>query len=234
MNIKILGCKYPSEVVDKITKLARRLKSAQAKIEEESDDWDPKEKIEMENIWQDKELHFEDEKPNVLRGILKDVIYFEIPNDEDASLKKTIGLMKKVGQLAIRFPKGEKMCCYTFKNQIVGQGIGDSKKKAKEAAEEDFRKALKANCYTIKAKHFNETENFSLILGRELNDKRNDSASIEITIRREDFLCHENKNQLDPIQIHRLLNISFRQIQTEYDLVFTNDFSKDDRAMISR
>jgi hypothetical protein len=89
-----------------------------------------------------------------LRNLLKDVILFENADVSDTnwSLNKTTSLMKKVGKVETKYDAESGQCFYLFNDQIIGGGSGDTKKAAKKAADDDFLKTLKDNCFTIRSK----------------------------------------------------------------------------------
>lgn len=206
----------------------------------ETHDWNEQERSEIMKIWQPENLHFENEEPNVFRALLKDVIYFEIPKDEAASLNKTKALMKRVGKVTVEFPRGVKKCCFKFNDRIVGQGVGNTKELAKNAAHDDFIHTVKTNCHTIKKRQLkdaqtepgDEIEKVLEILGAKFNDERVDNVAMQIKITRNDLLA-EMSDKLDQRRINRILS-AFKRIQTEFDLVFKENLSKEDRAMISQ
>lgn len=206
----------------------------------------------------------ESQKSDNLRGLLKDIIYFEVPNDyHNGSLNKTVSVMQKAGKLEMKFNADEKKYFYIFNSQIVGEGASESKKIAKKLADDDLVATLKANCYTIKNKvEFYSPEDviqpknqkteaptstnklqednvgFKMLKllgwsGGSLGSKNNgivDPVNLEIKIGRKG-LGADNNEKFDEKYIRNLLK-NFKNNQVEYDLVFSHEFSKDERAQI--
>jgi XRN-Two Binding Domain, XTBD/G-patch domain len=197
------------------------------------------------------------QKLDNLRGLLRDVINFEVSDNSSAGLSKTIANMQKIGKLEMNYD--EKKYLYVFNGQIIGEGSGATKKEAKKKADEDFVSTLKKNCYTIKHKlAFYTAEDivtpttnddapkdsnklkednlgFKMLkmlgwTGGSLGSKGEgivDPVSCEIKIGRGGL----GSEQLDPKHIRELLR-NFKNSQVEYDLVFSSDFTKEERAQI--
>jgi hypothetical protein len=194
-----------------------------------------------------------------LRGLLSDVIYFEFPNSENASLNKTISILQKSGKFQSKFDAQEKKFLYTFDGQIIGEGKGESKKAAKKLADVELVETLKANCYTIRhkldfyspeeivkpgdqaeanSKKLNENNlGFKMLKmlgwsGGSLGSKNEgivDPVSLEIKIGRGGLGAESDG--FDQKHIRNLLK-NFRDKQIEYDLVFAKEFTKEERAQI--
>lgn len=204
------------------------------------------------------------QKSENLRHLLKDVIYFEMKDDNTGSLNKTLACMQKVGKLVMTYDAVEKIFYYIFDGQIIGEGSGETKKTAKKIADEDVTATLKANCYTIKSKLlFYSAEN---VVKRDQNDS---SSSNQTGKLKEDNLgfkmlkmlgwsggslgSKENEGIVDPVNLEikigrkglgadisdtfdnkyiKNLLRNFKANQVEYDLVFSQDFTKEERAQI--
>lgn len=253
MNTEIKGCKYPIEVADRVEQLAckvaevqnyrevrrdRALEGAaslmQSKHKETTgscpvEDWKLQDYDEIMSVVRPKILFF-DEKSNILRRLLKNVIYFEIPNNIDASLEKTKALMKKIGKITVGFTNGK--CFYNFNGQVVGHGAGSSKREAEDAAEDNFLQNLKDNCFSVVQQETQEIDEIAKVvevIGGEIID-RIDNISMQMKITRGD-LINKKTNKLDLTRLHRIFS-TFQRIETEYDLAFDNEFSKEECAVI--
>ncbi|CAG9806464.1 unnamed protein product [Chironomus riparius] len=203
------------------------------------------------------------QKAKNLKVLLRDVIVFENDEDNDMNycLNKTTACIRKVGKLDIKFDEGTTTYYYVFKDQIIAQGTGESKKVAKKAADEDFIKVLRENCYTIRSKlKFYSGEDVIKKTGNKpVNEKPNqiqegnlgfkllsklgwkggslgsngtgiiDPINLEIKIGRLG-LGSENAN-FDQNYFRNLLQ-AFKQNQLEYDLIFSSEFGKEERASI--
>lgn len=217
-------------------------------------DWTTSEKAQF-NMAFNKEQKF-----NNLRGLLRDVVVFEVPNDVVASRNKTISDIQKRGKLEMKHDKEQKKFLYIFNGQIVGEGSGEVKKEAKKIADEDFWQTLKANCYTITQKLTSYTikdiitpdldktaerdstklkeDNLGFKMlkmlgwtGGSLGSKGEgivDPVSCEIKLGRAGLGANE---KLDPKRIRTMLK-NFKSSKVEYDLVFSNEFTKEERAQI--
>lgn len=194
------------------------------------------------------------------RGLLSDVIKFEFPDDFQAGLNKTISTMQKIGKLEMKFESEQKKFFYIFNGTIIGEGFGVGKKEAKKVADENFMATLAANCYTIKHKKAfftvedivtpNQTEaaaqdpdklkednlGFKMLkmlgwTGGSLGSKGDgivDPVSCEIKIGRGGLGAG---SELDSKKIRELLR-NFKNSQVEYDLVFSKEFTKEERAAV--
>lgn len=219
-------------------------------------DWSTTEKAQF-NMALDK-----NQKCTNLRGLLRDVINFEVPGDPSGGLNKTISHIQKRGKLDMRYEQEEKKFLYVFDGQIIGEGSGTGKKEAKKNADEDLIKTLTANCYTIKHKLAfytiedvvkpNQGEEsakdptklkednlgFKMLkmlgwTGGSLGSKGQgivDPVSCEIKLGRGGLGSNE---QLDPKRIRQMLN-KFKNSQVEYDLVFSSEFTKEERAEVHK
>lgn len=125
-------------------------KTPEVKKVDSAEDWNEEEKTTLG----DEELLNWDhlKEPDDQRGLLINVIYFEVPNDPAASLNKTITFMKKVGKLEKRFDYKKKKFFILFNGEVIAQADGASKKLSQTQAEDELIKTLKANCYTIRSK----------------------------------------------------------------------------------
>lgn len=196
-----------------------------------------------------------------LRGLLRDVVIFEVPDDPQAGMNKTIANMQKIGKLEIKFEAEEKKFFYIFNGQIIGEGTGAGKKEAKKIADEELNRILKANCYTIKHKKAfftvedvvmptqgdsdlqnkdklkEDNVGFKMLkmlgwTGGSLDSKGAgivDPVSCEIKIGRGGLGA--DSNQVDPKRIRQML-MNFKNSQVEYDLVFSSEFTKEERAQV--
>lgn len=229
------------------------------------EDWGESERLNIQNAFCQPIIKFnESQKSENLRSLLKDVIYFEMPQeDQNGSLNKTIAAMQKAGKLQMKFDAAEKKFYYIFNDQIVGEGLGDAKKTAKKVADGDLVETLKANCFTIKIKQeFFTTQNvvepkdrdssmpeksgqlqegnlgFKMLKmlgwkGGSLGTKGDgiiDPINQEIKIGR-GGLGANSSEQFDKKYFGNLLR-NFKSSQVEYDLVFSSEFTKDERANI--
>lgn len=235
----------------------------------EPNDWTKEEKEQINQIPNKPMMQLnERQKSENLRHLLRDVIYFEM-SEEDAngSLNKTLACMQKVGYVTMKHDAVEKKFFYIFGGQIIGEGSGDSKKIAKKFADEDLIATLKQNCYTIKNKlQYYSAENvikprdqnessssspsifgklqednlgFRMLkmlgwsggsLGSKENEGIVDPVNLEIKIGRKG-LGAESNEKFDQKYIRNLLK-NFKDNEVEYDLVFSEDFTKEERAQI--
>ncbi|XP_070493677.1 NF-kappa-B-repressing factor-like [Chironomus tepperi] len=182
-------------------------------------------------------------------------------NDMNYCLNKTTADMRKIGKLDINFDEDTTTYYYIFNDQIIAEGTGESKKVAKAKADENFIKVLRENCYTIRSKlkfysgqdiikktgnkPVNEISNqiqegnlgFKLLSklgwkGGSLGSKGSgiiDPINLEIKIGRLG-LGSEN-NTFDQKYFRNLLQ-NFKHNQLEYDLIFSSEFTKEERASI--
>lgn len=229
--------------------------------------WTEQEQVEIQLLSSTPSIKFnETQKSENLRELLKDVIYFEMADDANWSLNKTVASMEKIGTLTMKHDVAEQKFFYIFGGQIIGEGVGESKKAAKKIADEDLIATLKANCYTIKNKvQFYSAENviephdqnksntsqpntgklqennlgFKMLkmlgwsggsLGAKGNEGIVDPVNLEIKIGRKGFGA-DSSEKFDHKYIRNLLK-NFKDNQVEYDLVFSKEFSKEERAQI--
>lgn len=243
--------------------------AAPRKLGNDLADWNEKERVEVNQNTSNKPIIQlnENQKCENLRSLLKDVVYFEMSEEDvNGSLNKTLACMQKLGNLTMKHDAGQKKFFYIFGGQIIGEGAGDSKKTAKKVADEDLVATLKANCYTIKNKlQYFSAENvikpreqngpsttqsssgklqednlgFKMLkmlgwaggsLGSKGNEGIVDPVNLEIKIGRKG-LGAESVEKLDQKYIRNLLK-NFKDNQVEYDLVFSKDFAKEERAQI--
>lgn len=203
------------------------------------------------------------QKSKNLKILLRDVIVFENDEENDINycLNKTTACIRKVGKLDIKFDEDTTTYFYVFKDQIIAEGTGESKKVAKKAADENFLKILRANCYTIRSKlKFYSGEDVIKKTGNKpVNEKPNqiqegnlgfkllsklgwkggslgsngtgiiDPINLEIKIGRLGLGSENDK--FDQKYFRNLLQ-NFKQNQLEYDLIFSSEFSKEERASI--
>lgn len=185
----------------------------------------------------------------------------EEANDVNYCLNKTTACMRKIGKLDIKFDQDTMTYYYLFNEQIIAEGTGDCKKVAKKAADEDFLNVLRANCYTIRSKLkfysgedvIKKTGNKPVDeiknqiqegnLGYKLLSKLGwkggsldangkgivDPINLKIKIGRLGFGCENDK--FDQKYFRNLLQ-NFKQNQLEYDLIFSSEFTKEERASI--
>jgi hypothetical protein len=239
----------------------KKIESTTINVDE---DWSEAEKLHFQQTTVEKEWFLEymrSHKDDRFRSILKDVIYFELL---DGSISKTISNMQKVGKLQMKFEAEQKKFFYVFDGQVIGEGSGVSKKTAKKLADENLVETLKANCYTIKSKlEFYPAEeivkpkdqNIETVHTGKLQEDNigfkmlkmlgwrggslgaNNSGIIdpinsEIKIGRRGFGA-DNSDNFDAKHIRNLLK-NFKENQVEYDLVFSSEFTKDERAQIHK
>jgi hypothetical protein len=205
----------------------------------------------------------ESQKSKNLKVLLRDVIVFENDEDNDTNycLNKTTACMRKVGKLDIKFDEDTTTYFYVFKDQIIAEGTGESKKVAKKAADEDFLKTLRENCYTIrsKVKFYSGEDVIKKTGNKPVDEKPNqiqegnlgfkllsklgwkggslgsngtgiiDPINLEIKIGRLGLGSENDK--FDQKYFRNLLQ-NFKQNQLEYDLIFSSEFNKDERASI--
>lgn len=204
--------------------------------------------------------------------LLRNVIIFENHKENDIKycLRKTIEHMGKVGKLDIKFNKDNNNYCYVFKNRIIAEGSGESKMKAKKAADEELLKVLRENCYTIKTKvHFfsadheiRKTGNLSINGNKESNQIQEDNLGYkllqklgwkggslgangngiidpiesQIKIGRRGFGSNECKANVknDDFDRNFIQNVleNYQRNQIDYDLIFSAEFSKEERSDI--
>jgi XRN-Two Binding Domain, XTBD/G-patch domain len=201
------------------------------------------------------------QKLNNLRGLLNDVVNFEVPENPSAGFSKTVSYLQKLGKLEMKFE--EQKYLYIFRGQIIGEGKGIGKKEAKKKADEDLIATLKANCYTIVHKKafytVDEvvTPNPTEVIAQNSNKLKEDNlgfkmlkmlgwkggslgtkgegivdpVTCEIKIGRRGL--GGASEQLDPKYIRQLIR-NFKESQVEYDLVFNNEFTKEERAQIHK
>lgn len=236
-----------------------------ASMMDTSQDWNEQDKLDIDSVILRNSVRLnETQKSENLRELLKDVIYFEMADDNDVngSLNKTTACMQKIGKLEMTFDAEQKKYFYVFNGQIIAEGAGESKKAAKKPADEDLVKTLKTNCYTIKSKlefftaekvvnrgqidenpiNSNRIQESNLgfkmlkmlgwgggSLGAK-NDGIVDPVSLEIKIGRRG-LGADSSEEFDIKRIRNMLK-NFKQNQVEYDLVFSSEFTKEERALI--
>ncbi|CRL07976.1 CLUMA_CG020943, isoform A [Clunio marinus] len=196
-----------------------------------------------------------------LKELLKDIIYFEMPkNDLNGSLNKTIAFMQKQGKIQMQYNAEEKKYFYVFNDEVIAEGKG-SKKESKKLADENLIITLKENCYTIKVKkdYYTAVNIVASVNPSELTAPNKilednigfqmlkmlgwnggslgvrpggivDPYTCEIKIGRSGFGT-ENDKSFNLNRIKTLLT-NFKNSQVEYDLVFSKDFTKDERAQI--
>lgn len=286
VNVEFLGCKYPLETMQQVAQLTQEVEeiqeyrktrrnklkrtfvgaqdasqakftktTAKRKLENE-------EKAQRQTRQQPMVKFNQSQQSDNLQELLRDVVYFEMPQDGNCSLNKTTAMMQKMGQLEMKFDAVEKKFLYIFDGQIVGEGAGETKKIAKKLADENLVETLKANCYTIKNKvSFYSIENevkrdkneakdsnsdqikesnlgFKMLKmlgwkGGSLGPKNEgiiDPINCEIKIGRKG-LGADNSDDFDKKYFRNMLR-NFKNSQVEYDLVFSKEFSKEERAQI--
>lgn len=185
----------------------------------------------------------------------------EEANDMNYCLNKTTACMRKIGKLENKFDKDTVTYYYLFEDQIIAEGTGECKKVAKKAADENFLNVLRSNCFTIRSKlRFYSGEDVIKKTGNKpVNENKNqiqegnlgfkllsklgwkggsldangkgivDPINLEIKIGRLGFGCENDK--FDQKYFRNLLQ-SFKQNQLEYDLIFSSEFTKEERASI--
>lgn len=296
--MELLGCKYPQQTMMKVSQLANEVQeirkhresrrgslkrtfvgakdAVQAKIQKT----EAPRKLGTNASCQAQEFSRKDQKPgsilklnksqqkSALQSLLENVIYFEIPDDVNGSISKTISFMQKQGNFEQRFEKDQQKYFYIFNGQIIGEGVGDSKKTAKKIADENLTETLKSNCYTIRSKLlFYSAEN---VITKTSNTK-NKQADVERDKIQENNLGFKmlkmlgwkggslgvkgSEGIIDPVTCEikigrgglgstggnignfdenyfRNLLRNFQKNQLEYDLVFSSEFSKEERARL--
>ncbi|XP_070491796.1 NF-kappa-B-repressing factor-like [Chironomus tepperi] len=190
-------------------------------------------------------------KSKKLKILLRNVIVFEIDdkNDINYCLNKTTACMKKIGKLNIKFNEDTTTYSYVFNDQIIAEGTGESKRLALKAANGQFLKVLRENCYTIRLKNGNkpvdensnqiqeESHDFKLLSklgwkGGSLDPNGTgilDHIKLEIKIGRLGLGSENDK--FDQSYFQNLLQ-NFKQSQLEYDLKLSSEFTKEERAVI--
>lgn len=182
--------------------------------------------------------------------------------DFNYSLNKTTACMKKIGKLDTQFDDECTKFFYIFNDQIIAEGKSDSKKSAKKVADEEFLRVLKENCYTIrnKLKYFSGEEiikkrNESKTVSQKNNQIQEDNLGFKLLSKlgwKGGSLGLNGSGIIDPINLEikigkqglgsemrnfdkkyfRSLLYNFKQNQVEYDLIFSSEFSKEERAQI--
>lgn len=199
-----------------------------------------------------------------MRIQLKDVVIFEDINGQ-LDFNKTSVNMKKLGTFEVTFDSAIGTFLYIFDGQIIGEGKGDTKKKAKYIADQMLETNLRNHCYSVcpKLAYFSAEDVI----------QRGDVATKEVAPNNSDQLKEDNigfrmlkalgwrggtslgpKNEgiIDPINLsikigrqglgnemasfdakyfNDLLK-NFKQNQLEYDLIFSAEFKKEERARI--
>lgn len=94
--------------------------------------------------------------PKTIEEALKDVIYFDLGEDDvdnkNGSINKTISLMKKDFPLDLKFDANTVTYQYVFRDFVIGEGSGQSKKVAKSVADKNFIETLQKHCWTLRSK----------------------------------------------------------------------------------
>lgn len=207
----------------------------------------------------------EDQQIKNLRALLRDVIVFEGSEENDLNycLNKTTACMRKNGKLDLKFDDKNIIYHYSYNDQIIAEGSGDSKKEAKKAADQNLIEVLKANCYTIRSKvKFYSGEDVITKTGnkdvkQESNQIQEDNLGFKLLAKlgwKGGSLGANGTGIIDPINLEikigktglgseiqqfdkkyfRSLLQNFRQNQVEYDLIFSSEFSKEERAEIHK
>lgn len=177
-------------------------------------------------------------------------------------ISKTISLMEKQGTFEQKYDNELQKFFYVFNGRIIGEGSGENKKTARKGATENLIETLKSNCYTIRSKlAFYSPEDvivkgekpknlidqdkiqesnlgFKMLKmlgwsGGSLGSKGDgiiDPVKCEIKIGRSG-LGSNDEDKFDAKQISNLLR-KFRDNHVEYDLVFSSEFSKEERKKI--
>lgn len=295
VNVEFLGCRYPKETMEQVAQMASnvpkilayresrrnslkrtfvgaqdavqaKLKKSTAQRKLANSDWTPQEHSAMDKIFTASVKLNETQKLYNFRGLLKDVIFFEMnENDLNGSLNKTTSYMQKNGKLEMKYDGEQKKYFYVFDGQIIAEGSGDSKKVAKKLADEELVATLKNNCYTIRSKvdyytpesivtreqndsgSSNNTNNklqennigFKMLkmlgwkggaLGAEGKEGIVDPVNLEIKIGRRG-LGADSDGVFDKNWVRDLIK-NFKNNRLEYDLVFSSEFTKEERALI--
>lgn len=240
-----------------------KYKKTEAPRKLELKDWNNEDIKKTEKINQSSMKFTESQKAENLKSLLRDVVFFELEDDENGSLNKTLACIQKTGKLEMKYDCDQKKFFYIFDHQIIGEGPGECKKVAKKLADADLVRTIRSNCYTIKHRRdFYTAENiitpydqarsnqvasnqiqennlgFKMLKmlgwkGGSLGSKGDgivDPINLEIKIGR-GGLGSNSSEQFDQKYIKNLLR-NFKNNQVEYDLVFSNEFTKEERALI--
>lgn len=118
--------------------------------------------------------------PDSIQAALKDVIFFDVDDEEavnkSGSINKTISVMKKKGPVDLNFDEKTITYQYVYQNKIIAEGKSTSKKKAKALADKNFIDTLQTYCYTLKSKlKFFTMEN---VISREDQDSSMSTAKV--------------------------------------------------------
>lgn len=238
VNIEWLGCKYCKEITEQVEFLAQNVPEVKdyrlCKLLKPSkrqnsikSDWDDEEIERIESYVSSVAKFQEIPKVYNFRTLLKDVVLLEVAgDDQEASLNKTITQMQKVGKLDTKFDRKSKKFSYIFDGHKIAEGGGGSKENAKIVADEELMNTLKDNCFTIKSRDAAETDS-GLKLPESL--RLCEASSVDHT--RLEINIEKTSDALDKIWAQHLIR-NFKNLQLEYDLVFSRKFTKDDRAQI--
>jgi hypothetical protein len=183
-------------------------------------------------------------------------------NDTNYCLNKTTACMRKIGKLDLKFDSDKITYFYIFNDQIIAEGKGETKKLAKKAVDEDLLNVLRTNCYTIRSKlkfysgeeiikkNVQNKPNIPATdqikqdnLGFKLLEKLGwkggslgahgtgiiDPINLEIKIGKKGL--GSDMDHFDQNYFRNLLK-NFKKNDLEYDLIFSPEFSKEERAQI--
>ena len=171
--------------------------------------------------------------------------------------------MRKNGKLDIKYDNDNIKYLYLYNDQIIAEAVAESKKEAKKAVDENLIKTLKDNCYTIrsKVKFYSGEEVITKTNNKVVEQKTNqikednlgfkllaklgwkggslgpngtgiiDPINLEIKIGKNGL--GSELNQFDKKYFRNLLQ-NFKQNQVEYDLIFSPEFSKEERAEVHK
>lgn len=195
------------------------------------------------------------------RSLLKDVVLFEDINGV-FDINKTSICMSKIGKFEQNYDESIGKFLYIFNGEIIAEGKGDSKKIAKKIADKNFETVLRGYCYQIRPKvaYFSpedviqrngnkptteqpdklKADNLGFRMlealgwkgGTSLGTKNEgiiDPINLSIKVGRRG-LGNDNPS-FDPKYFENMLR-NFKQNQVEYDLVFSSEFTKEERAQI--
>lgn len=176
------------------------------------------------------------------RDILKDVVVFEDQNGL-FDLIKTSVFMKKIGKFEQSYNDNEiGKYLYVFNGEVLAEGKAENKISAKKKADKALEIILRGYCYRIRSKVTSYTadeDNQGLHMLQALGYKGNsidfknhnilDRINLSINVRR---LGLENNNtSFDKMYFDDLLK-NYKRNPSEYDLIFSPEFTKDERAII--
>lgn len=213
------------------------------------DDWNENDKIQWEmhiindTIQNNPSFMLTDaQKTKNMKSLLRNVVIFE-SGDENLNycLNKTIASMKKIGKFEINFDAEIFKYFYIFNGQTIAEGRCDTKESAKEIANEKLLKVLRQHCYTIRNKlsissnnQVQQERHNNKIISR-LGYKKDtpkwigniDLINMEIKIERKGL-----DSDFDEKCFKSLLE-NYKENHVEYDLLFSPNFSKEERGFIS-